>query len=84
VAQKAGIDEYSVLPRDGEDPIEDAESRPTPEAKAVRAKEGWAGWEKVKKLPNSGGVSTDVVPLLGLSAGALIVGSGLLVRKAIR
>lgn len=37
------MDEYGVLPRDCEDPIEDAETRPTPEAKAVRRKDGQDG-----------------------------------------
>lgn len=50
------------------------------EAKAAKAAQKDA---KMKELPKSGGVPINV-SLLGLGAGALLVGGGLLVRKVAR
>jgi hypothetical protein len=39
--------------------------------------------DKMKEMPKSGGVPINA-SLLGIGAGALLVGSGLLVRKVVR
>ena len=52
-----------------------------PEAKAGKA-EAKAGGAAAKTLPATGGL--DLAPLLGLSAGALLVAGGLLARRIIR
>ncbi|HVF01945.1 MAG TPA: LPXTG cell wall anchor domain-containing protein [Rubrobacteraceae bacterium] len=50
------------------------------EAKAAKAAQKG---DKMKEMPKTGGVSINA-SLLGLGAGALLVGSGLLVRKVAR
>jgi hypothetical protein len=58
-----------------------AKAQAKAEAKAAKAQA-----KQQKQMPSSGGFSTDQAALLGLGAGALIVGGGILVglRKTAR
>ena len=69
--------EAVVAKAEGESPKVVAEE--AKEAQKAKAKE-----EAKKDLPKSGGMTVSGVALLGLGAGALLVGGGLVVRRIAR